>query len=494
MGIGKKFASMGMRQNLANLLGGTKLPGQIPNQIYESAIEKGIRLEKGETGVNETYRAILDGVSGFYKPQLGNMETKREMFGSIFSRALGLLAPANVPVVTGNFLRPGGIFSPDVAAQGGSLLKNIKGSTTGIFGEYDKLSSVEEAISSGYRAAMMSAMRYVDGHDGNLVLNPITKQPGLIDFGMILDFYPKGAGSFIPSMFSPLRQHVPNLVDAVADPKRQAFFEGLLKAKDVLSGLSRSDIKDMLKSAGYKGIDLNKKLKIVTNSIKDTVNAMPSAVDDALFDVPDAPSWPSNAMIGPDGKITLGKGKKGLQPNISAPSIKGFPSFDTLFKTPKGFPSISSLPNSIKNVRNLWSTPKEVTGTGWSDVAGKIIFDSSTINPVVKNIRKLWNAKGFSEGGPANALSNLGVPMFEDGINMVPANMLALLHKNEAVVPANMNPFNPNASAAVSGSVYNINVELNGTTVTAKDVALEIRNEMRIKEMAAGVNRTVGRS
>ena len=99
-----------------------------------------------------------------------------------------------------------------------------------------------------------------------------------------------------------------------------------------------------------------------------------------------------------------------------------------------------------------------------------------------------------SNGGMVNSLSNLGVPMFKNGINNVPADMLALLHKNEAVVPANMNPFNPNASAAVSGSVYNINVELNGTTVTAKDVALEIRNEMRIKEMAAGVNRTVGRS
>jgi hypothetical protein len=115
--------------------------------------------------------------------------------------------------------------------------------------------------------------------------------------------------------------------------------------------------------------------------------------------------------------------------------------------------------------------------------------------------RKIQVSKGsrFANGGLAqnfsnSALTNLGVPMFKNGINMVPADMLALIHKNEAVVPANMNPFNPNASAAVSGSVYNINVELNGTTVTAKDVALEIRNEMRIKEMAAGVNRTVGRS
>jgi LysM repeat protein len=100
---------------------------------------------------------------------------------------------------------------------------------------------------------------------------------------------------------------------------------------------------------------------------------------------------------------------------------------------------------------------------------------------------------GLVQNFSNSSLKNLGLPMFKDGINMVPADMLALLHKNEAVVPANMNPFNPNASASASGSVYNINVELNGTNVTAQDVALEIRNEMRIKEMTAGVNRMVGR-
>jgi hypothetical protein len=53
--------------------------------------------------------------------------------------------------------------------------------------------------------------------------------------------------------------------------------------------------------------------------------------------------------------------------------------------------------------------------------------------------------------------NNLNIPKFEKGINMVPANMLAMLHKNEAVVPANMNPFNPNAQTYSQPSIsYNI--------------------------------------
>ena len=59
--------------------------------------------------------------------------------------------------------------------------------------------------------------------------------------------------------------------------------------------------------------------------------------------------------------------------------------------------------------------------------------------------------------------SKYGIPGFETGINSVPADMLAMLHKNEAVVPANMNPFNPNANnATMGGATYNITNNING--------------------------------
>ena len=83
-----------------------------------------------------------------------------------------------------------------------------------------------------------------------------------------------------------------------------------------------------------------------------------------------------------------------------------------------------------------------------------------------------WNPKihpdsllqNFADGGYVNPAyaANLSVPKFEKGINMVPANMLAMLHKNEAVVPANMNPFNPNAQSYSQPSIsYNISPVIN---------------------------------
>jgi hypothetical protein len=100
---------------------------------------------------------------------------------------------------------------------------------------------------------------------------------------------------------------------------------------------------------------------------------------------------------------------------------------------------------------------------------------------------------------PMSALSN--VPKFEKGINMVPANMLAMLHKNEAVVPANMNPFNPNANnATMGGGVYNITNNINGfdgdinalsDMVTRKTVeSMKTMSKISVKSM--GESRSLG--
>jgi hypothetical protein len=98
-------------------------------------------------------------------------------------------------------------------------------------------------------------------------------------------------------------------------------------------------------------------------------------------------------------------------------------------------------------------------------------------------------------------IGGMSIPKFESGINMVPADMLAMLHKNEAVVPANMNPFNPNANnATMGGGVYNITNNINGADcdinqlsdmVTRKTIeSMKTMSKISVKSM--GENRSLG--
>jgi len=78
---------------------------------------------------------------------------------------------------------------------------------------------------------------------------------------------------------------------------------------------------------------------------------------------------------------------------------------------------------------------------------------------------KKINIPGYAGGAYVNPTysPNMSVPSFDSGINSVPVDMLAMIHKNEAVVPANMNPFNPNANnATMGGATYNITNNING--------------------------------
>ena len=82
-----------------------------------------------------------------------------------------------------------------------------------------------------------------------------------------------------------------------------------------------------------------------------------------------------------------------------------------------------------------------------------------TINQIIED-----RSDRFATGGYVNPSysPSMSVPQFKDGINMVPADMLAMIHKNEAIVPADMNPFNPNANnATMAPAVYNISMTNN---------------------------------
>ena len=104
----------------------------------------------------------------------------------------------------------------------------------------------------------------------------------------------------------------------------------------------------------------------------------------------------------------------------------------------------------------------------------------------------------FANGG---LVSNLNIPKFEAGINNVPANMLAMLHKNEAVVPANMNPFNPNANnATMGGATYNITNNINGydgdlnqlSNIITQRTMTAIKTLDSTNAKMVGTNKTVG--
>jgi LysM repeat protein len=120
-------------------------------------------------------------------------------------------------------------------------------------------------------------------------------------------------------------------------------------------------------------------------------------------------------------------------------------------------------------------------------------FGKNFLEYLKKNKFNLASPSGYADGGYINPSysANLSIPKFENGINMVPADMLALLHKNEAVIPAVMNPFNPNANGydIKSGSEYNINVTLNGNNLSPDDVARAISREMQLRDAMAGRSR-----
>ena len=75
------------------------------------------------------------------------------------------------------------------------------------------------------------------------------------------------------------------------------------------------------------------------------------------------------------------------------------------------------------------------------------------------------------------------MPSFKTGHPNIPEDMIAQIHKGERIIPANQN--NPNVpvdlkNANSSGTVYNIDMTINGGNANANDIANQVISKLKV--------------
>lgn len=143
------------------------------------------------------------------------------------------------------------------------------------------------------------------------------------------------------------------------------------------------------------------------------------------------------------------------------------------------FPQLLGGKDLLDVLPSIYSLPGQVYGQMFGAAATSLT-----------KIKNLWPS-GFADGGYVNPSysSNMSMPSYKTGVKYLYGDTIAQLHKGEAVIPANMNPYNPNAKMPNSNALYNINVTLNGSNMNPQEVAVAIRKEMAVREIMAGPGR-----
>jgi hypothetical protein len=133
-----------------------------------------------------------------------------------------------------------------------------------------------------------------------------------------------------------------------------------------------------------------------------------------------------------------------------------------------GTSTSDSIPARLSNGEYVFSA-KAVLNAG-----GPVVMDSMH--------NSLKSSRNFAMGGYVNPSfsANMKLPSFETGVNTLYSDTIAQLHKNEAVVPAEFNPWNPAASSPLGGT-YTIN----------NQISVEAAPGMNTEELAAAVARKI---
>jgi phage-related minor tail protein len=150
------------------------------------------------------------------------------------------------------------------------------------------------------------------------------------------------------------------------------------------------------------------------------------------------------ALLFPEKPTTTGGGGGGKTPtpDWGGGGGGGFqPANSGKYKTPTAILGGGAViydyaaPDYEKRLDSLAPTFEKYRGTG--DFTG-LADDFRAAGGTAKDLAYLY---GFTEADVLAALDRNGIPRFDVGTNRVPQDMLAMVHKNEAIVPAAFNPW-----------------------------------------------------
>jgi hypothetical protein len=238
-------------------------------------------LTGDKSGVNKTYEATLDELSGFLK-ETSRDDAFREIFGSLFIKKAGLIAPNNTVVKLDKGL---GVFSENILKGGAelenSIARKLSSRPPQLFSKYEMLhaGSIEKhgidiAEQLGFRNAILSGFNYTDKHGGNLIANLQSGSLGALDFGLSLtktsltSKAPVVETKHISDLFSnPLKKFSPE--------NKNKYIDGLLRGGEILKTYTQKDIEEMLSLAGKTKDSASKAnlLDFVSQQIENTINA-----------------------------------------------------------------------------------------------------------------------------------------------------------------------------------------------------------------------------
>lgn len=149
------------------------------------------------------------------------------------------------------------------------------------------------------------------------------------------------------------------------------------------------------------------------------------------------------ALLFPEKPTTggTGSGSNGTQPSWGSGGGGFQPANSGKYKTPTAILGGGAViydyadADYSKKLDGLSSTFHKYDGTG--DFAG-LANEFKGAGGTAKDLAYLY---GFTEADVLAALDRNGIPRFDVGTNRVPQDMLAMVHKNEAIVPAAFNPW-----------------------------------------------------